>query len=62
MAVPGAPRGHHRSYTGDEAVAELRRYEALGVDEVALGFPMPNEAVYLQQIEYFAREVLPAFA
>jgi alkanesulfonate monooxygenase SsuD/methylene tetrahydromethanopterin reductase-like flavin-dependent oxidoreductase (luciferase family) len=50
------------SSTPDEAIALLRRYASVGVEHVALGFAMPNASVYLDQIELFAREVLPALA
>lgn len=55
-------RGADKATSPDEAVALLRRYAALGVEHVALGFAMPNLAVYLDQIDTFAREVLPALA
>jgi hypothetical protein len=39
----------------------LKDYQALGVEHVSLGLLMPNLEVYLEQIEAFARDVLPAF-
>src|SRR5205823_13457012 len=62
LTAPGAMAGRTPLMTPDAAIAQLKGYESLGVAHVALGFPMPNESVYLQQIEYFAAEVLPAFA
>ncbi len=55
-------RGSDNTTTPAEAVALLQRYAALGVEHVAIGLAMPNLAVYLEQIETFAREVLPALA
>ena len=62
MATPGAPEGRRPATTPDDAIALFRRYADLGVEHVALGFPMPSLAVYLDQIATFAREVLPALA
>lgn len=45
----------------DDAIALLGRYRDLGVQHVALSFPMPTPSIYLQQIAFFADEVLPAF-
>jgi probable F420-dependent oxidoreductase len=55
-------RSSDRVTTPGEAVALLQRYESLGVEHVAIGLAMPTLAVYLEQIETFAAEVLPAFA
>jgi hypothetical protein len=43
-------------------VEKLSEFAAAGVSEVALGFPMRSEAVYLEQIEFFGTEVLPIVA
>jgi hypothetical protein len=61
MPVPGRTAGRSPDTPPAEVIATLRGYEALGVDHVSLGFRMPSAAVYLQQVETFAREVLPAF-
>ena len=37
-------------------------YGELGVEHVALGFAMPTLAVYLEQMSFFAAEVMPALA
>lgn len=47
--------------TPREAIDVLRAYEAAGADHVSLGFLMPTASVYLDQIEQFATDVLPAF-
>jgi probable F420-dependent oxidoreductase len=47
--------------SSDEAITLLKQYEAVGVSHVALGLAMPSASVYLDQIERFAAEVLPAF-
>ena len=44
----------------DAVVSTLRRYAEVGVAHVALSFAMPNASVYLELIERFAREILPA--
>lgn len=59
LAVPGGRIGKTPWMSADETVALLQRYRDLGVDHMALGLPMPNLEVYLQQIEYFAAEILP---
>lgn len=61
LAVPGARQGKTPLMSADDAIALLKQYEALGVGHVALGLLMPNAEVYLDQIEYFARAVLPHF-
>lgn len=61
LAVPGAPSGKSSLMSADEATAILKQYEALGVDHISLGLLMPNVEVYLQQIDYFADQVLPHF-
>ncbi|SCW40959.1 probable F420-dependent oxidoreductase, Rv2161c family [Sphingobium faniae] len=61
MATPGARPGSKPLMSPDEAIAALKAYEALGVEHVSLGLLMPNADIYVEQIEYFARDVLPAF-
>lgn len=55
-------RGSDKATTPDAAIELLQRYASLGVEHVALGLAMPNLAVYLDQIDTFAREVLPALS
>ena len=62
LDAPGATAGRRALQSPAEAIDILGRFEQLGVDHVALGFPMPDEHVYLDQIAYFGTEVLPAFA
>lgn len=62
LARPGAPQASRARLSPAEAAAKLNELAAQGVAEVSLGFPMPSEAVYLEQIELFAKEVLPALA
>ena len=62
LDAPGATPGRRALQSPAEAIEILGRFEQLGVDHVALGFPMPDEHVYLDQIAYFGTEVLPAFA
>ena len=61
LDAPGATAGRRSLQSPAEAIEILGRFEQLGVDHVALGFPMPDEHVYLDQIAYFGTEVLPAF-
>jgi probable F420-dependent oxidoreductase len=61
MASPNAPSGKRALHSPDEAIEILRGFERVGVDHVALGFPMPDEAAYLEQVAFFGTEVLPAF-
>jgi len=61
LASPSAVAGRNPLMTPEAAIAALRAYEALGVDHVSLGLLMPNCDLYLEQIEMFATQVLPAF-
>ncbi len=61
LATPGARAGSRPLMRADEAIAALKAYEALGVEHVSLGLLMPNADLYIEQIEHFARDVLPAF-
>lgn len=61
MVDPDAPLGHRPAQHPDELVTLLAGYEALGVDHLSLAFPMPSAAVYLRQMDLFAKHVLPAF-
>jgi alkanesulfonate monooxygenase SsuD/methylene tetrahydromethanopterin reductase-like flavin-dependent oxidoreductase (luciferase family) len=68
MSAPNRFRFAGRSGAGrnptspDDAIGLLTRYRALGVEHVSLGFAMPSLDVYLEQIAFFAREVMPALA
>jgi probable F420-dependent oxidoreductase len=59
LASPNAAGGRRKLHSAAEAVELLTHFERQGVSEVSLGFPMPNEAVYLDQIEFFGTDVLP---
>ena len=61
LATPSARAGSKPLMSAAEAIAELKAYEVIGADHVALGLLMPNVDVYIEQIEAFARDVLPAF-
>lgn len=61
LETPNARAGSNPLMTAAQAIAELKDYEALGVDHVSLGLLMPNVDIYLEQIEFFAAHVLPAF-
>ena len=50
----------HGGATPDELIGRLGAYARLGVDHVALAFPMPDLRTYLRQLELFATDVLPA--
>ena len=61
LQTPSARAGSKPLMSAAEAIAELKAYEVIGVDHVALGLLMPNVDVYIEQIEAFARDILPAF-
>ena len=61
LASPSAVAGRKPLMTAQQAIDVLKAYEALGVDHVSLGLLMPNCELYLEQIEMFAAQVLPAF-
>ncbi|MCG2841143.1 TIGR03619 family F420-dependent LLM class oxidoreductase [Sandaracinobacter sp. RS1-74] len=61
LATPSARAGGRPLMDADAAIADLKAFEALGVDHVSIGLLMPNVDIYLEQIEFFANKVLPAF-
>lgn len=62
-AGPGRDRGEIQRprRTPAETAALVKRYAAAGVDELLLD-PPGGHAAFLQQVEWFAREVMPAVA
>jgi probable F420-dependent oxidoreductase len=60
-AGPGRDRGEiqRTRRTPAETAALVERYAAAGVDELLLDLP-GGHAAFLQQVEWFAREVMPA--
>lgn len=61
MGTPNTPTGKRALHSPAQAIDVLCEFQAAGVSEVALGFPMPSESAYLDQIEFFAEHVLPSF-
>jgi probable F420-dependent oxidoreductase len=45
----------------DQVIADLRRYVDAGVEHFTIGFAGRTEESFLQQMERFAKDVLPAF-
>ncbi|HVX19107.1 MAG TPA: TIGR03619 family F420-dependent LLM class oxidoreductase [Acidimicrobiales bacterium] len=60
FATPSLRAGRRPTTTVGEAIDLLTSYAEAGAEHVALGFAMPTADVYLEQIELFAAEVLPA--
>ena len=46
--------------TPEQLVAALRAFQRIGVEHMALQFMVPSWPARLEQVELFAREVIPA--
>jgi probable F420-dependent oxidoreductase len=58
----GDPVSTMRERTVAETIAEIRRYEATGLNFLSVGFAWRTPAELIEQLEAFARDVMPAFA
>lgn len=47
--------------TPQQLIAALKKYQKIGVEHIALQFMLPHYPERMEQIERFAKEVLPAF-
>lgn len=71
VVVPGGPveltveaiDGARAPFTGsrDQVIEDIRAYEAAGVTGMTVGFRSRSLAERLEQLEAFAREIMPAF-
>ncbi len=60
--LAGDTTSQARERTATETIAEVERWRDAGVNYLTIVFPFRSPADYVEQLERFAREVMPAFA